>query len=459
MSNQEKTLFIPVVSPEKLNPNFKLLMDNPSYHPARQMLDHIYQDFIDLDGNVLEQFQTTAFDARFFELYLFAYFSKSGFEVDQTNQSPDFIVTRDGLTVAVEATTVNPSNSENAGRNVLASELNPEEYEHYLENELPMKFGSPLYSKLQLNYWELEHCKGKPFVLAIEAFFNEESLGYPESVISEYLYGQRQSADWTSDGELEIHTEAVDSHTSGTKTMPSNFFEQPGTEHISAVVFTNSGTHAKFTRMGYQQGFGTDHFEIHRRGFGFAPDPDAQDPAYFSYSLAQPPLVEWWGQGLVVHHNPNALFPLPKDFFPGSMQAYIEDGQYKADIPDWHPFTSATIVFHFEESKSWSMTGPRVYVTPIARSEFRNEFPFDTDAMGITTEEGWFTDESMSFLGVVLKDKIDHDWGYVILARDEQFIFRAIDTAHSRPTRKVARTELQLAMAKLVMEGQRIFPQ
>ena len=244
MSNQEKTLFIPVVSPEKLNPNFKLLMDNPSYHPARQMLDHIYQDFIDLDGNVLEQFQTTAFDARFFELYLFAYFSKSGFEVDQTNQSPDFIVTRDGLTVAVEATTVNPSNSENAGRNVLASELNPEEYEHYLENELPMKFGSPLYSKLQLNYWELEHCKGKPFVLAIEAFFNEESLGYPESVISEYLYGQRQSADWTSDGELEIHTEAVDSHTSGTKTMPSNFFEQRGTEHISAVVFTKSGTHA-----------------------------------------------------------------------------------------------------------------------------------------------------------------------------------------------------------------------
>ena len=459
MSNQEKTLFVPVVSQEKLNPNFKRVMENPSYHPARQMLDHIYQDFIDLDGNFLEQFQTTAFDARFFELYLFAYFSKSGFEVDKTYQSPDFILTRNGLTVLVEATTVNASQAEHSERNVLLSELNAEEYEHYLENDLPMKFGSPLYSKLNLKYWELEHCKGKPFVLAIEAFFNEEALGFPESFISGYLYGQRQSAEWTSDGVLEIHTETVDSHTSGAKTIPSNFFEQPDTEHISAVIFTNSGTHAKFTRMGYQQGFGIDHFEILRRGYSFAPDPEAKDPAYFFYSLSQAPLVEWWGQGLVVHHNPNALYPLPKDFFPGAMQAYIEDGQYKAEIPDWHPFTSTTVDLHFETPKSTSMTEPRVYVTPITKSQFRNVFPFDIDVMGITTEEGWFTDETESFLGVVVKDKADQDWGYIILARDEHFIFRAIDTAHSMPTRETARIDLQSAIGKLVMQGQRIFPQ
>ena len=458
MPKQEKTLFIPVVSPEKLNPNFKRLMDDPIYHPARQMLDHIYQDFIDLDGNFLEQFQTTAFDARFFELYLFAYFSKSGFEVDQTNQSPDFMVTRDGLTVAVEATTVNPSEGQHSQRNTLPSELGPEEYEHYLANDLPMKFGGPLFSKLQLEYWKLEHCEGKPFVLAIEAFFNEESLGFSDSAISQYLYGQRQSADWTRDGVLEIHTENIDSHTSGVKTIPSNFFEQPGTERISAVVFTNSGTHAKFSRMGYQQGFGTDHFEIHRRGFCLTPDPNAKDPSYFAYSLAQPPLVEWWGQGLVVHHNPHALFPLPRDYFPGAMQVYVEDGQCKSDIPEWHPFVSKTFIFHFEESKSWSMTGPRVFVTPITRNDFRGEFPFDTDDMGLTMEEGWFTDESESFLGVILEDKTDSDWGYVILARDEHFVFRAIDAAPSFPTREIARSELQLAIARLVMNGQRIFP-
>ena len=459
MSKQEKTLFAPVVSPEKLNPNFKLLMDHPSYHPARTMLDHIYQGFIDLDGNFLEQFQTTAFDARFFELYLFAYFSRSGFEIDHTYQRPDFMVTRNGLTVAVEATTVNPSGAKHSERNVLPSELSLEEYSHYLANELPMKFGSPLYSKLNEEYWKLEQCEGKPLVLAIEAFFNEESLGFSDNAISEYLYGQRQSADWRKDGTLEIHTESVDSHTSGSKTIPSNFFDQAGAEHISAVVFTNSGTHAKFTRMGYQQGFGTDHFEVIRRGFCYTLDPDAKDPSFFSYSLSQPPMVEWWGQGLVVNHNPNALFPLPKDFFPGAMQAYIEDGQYKSDMPDWHPFTSLTFSLHLDNSRPSSISAPRVLVLPISEKEFRGAFPFDTNAVGITTEEGWFTDESESFLGVILEDKIDHDWGYVILARDEHLIFRAIDTAHSMRTREIARQELQLAIAVLAMQGQRIFPQ
>lgn len=459
MPDQEKTLFVPVVPEERLNPNFKQVLDNPSYHPARQMLDHIYQDYIDLDGNFLEQFQTTGFDARFFELYLFAYFSKAGFEVDQTYQSPDFIVTRNGLTVAVEATTVNPSATEHSERNVLLSDLNAEEYRRYLENELPIKFGSPLFSKLKLKYWELEQCRGKPFVLAIEAFFNEEALGLSDSVISGYLYGQRQSAEWTSDGTLDIHTETVESHTSGVKIIPSNFFEQPDTEHISAVIFTNSGTHAKFTRMGYQQGFGTEHFEVIRRGLCFSPDPDAQDPAYFSYSLSQPPLVESWGQGLVVHHNPNALYPLPMDFFPDAMQSYIEDGKYKSDVPDWHPFTSTTVELHFGESKSSLITGFRVYVTPIKKSEFRALCPFSADNTWPVTEEGWFIDETESFLGVVVKHRADQDWGYVILARDEHSIFRAIETAADIPNRQDARISLQMAIAKLIMQGQRIFPQ
>ena len=369
------------------------------------------------------------------------------------------MVTRNGLTVAVEATTVNPSDAKHSERNVLPSELSREEYSHYLANELPMKFGSPLYSKLNEEYWKLEQCKGKPLVLAVEAFFNEESLRFSDYAIAEYLYGQRQSADWTKDGVLDIHTESVDSHTSGSKTIPSNFFDQAGTEHISAVVFTNSATSAKFTRMGYQQGFGTDHFEVIRRGFCYTLDPDAKDPSFFSYSLSQPPMVEWWGQGLVVNHNPNALLPLPKDFFPGAMQAYIEEGKYKSDMPDWHPFSSLTFTLHFEGSPRSSITEPRVFVLPISEKEFRGAFPFKTNALGITTEEGWFTDESESFLGVILKDKIDHDWGYVILARDENFIFRAIDTAHSMQTREIARQELQLAIAKLAMQGQRVFPQ
>ena len=225
MADLEKSLFVPIVQPEKLNPHFQLLVDAPSYHPTRNMLELIYQDFDDPDGNFLQQFQTTGFDARFFELYLFAYFSNSGFEVDRSHPSPDFIVTRDGVTVAVEATTVNPSQGNLFAGQSLPSKLDPRELAHFQDEELPIRFGSPLLSKLtkKNRYWELEHCKGRPFILAIQAFFNEESLTPADSSLTQYLYGQRASAGWTTEGNLEVHTDIVESHTYGAKTINSIF--------------------------------------------------------------------------------------------------------------------------------------------------------------------------------------------------------------------------------------------
>ena len=460
MADPKRTLFEPVGPPEKLNPHFKLLVDAPRYHPTRAMLDQVYQDFDDPDGNFLEQFQTTGFDARLFELYLFAYFSRSGFKVDRTHPSPDFIVARKGVTVSIEATTVNPSQGEQLARDLLPSRLDSRQFAHFQDQELPIRFGSSLFSKLKKRYWELEHCRDQPFILAIEAFFNDESLNLSDNGLAQYLYGLRVSAGWTTEGILEVRTDIVESHISGDKRIPSNFFGQPGAENVSAVVFTNSGTHAKFTRMGYQQGFGIDQFDISRLGFSYNPHPDAKDPTYFEYSLAEPPLVESWGQGLVVNHNPNALFPLPRDFFPEAVQEYIEDGEYKSDLPDWHPIVSKTLVRHFARPENRPPRVPRVHVAAIAKSDFENICRFAVDDPNpILTQDGWFIDETESFLGVVLWDKTSQDWGYVILARDEHFQFRAIDAVASMSARDIARRKLQFAIAKLVAEGQRIFPQ
>ena len=56
------------------------------------MLEDVFDSFEDPDGNFKEQFQTTGFDSRFFELYLYSYFSRSGFSVDRSHPYPDFIV-------------------------------------------------------------------------------------------------------------------------------------------------------------------------------------------------------------------------------------------------------------------------------------------------------------------------------------------------------------------------------
>jgi hypothetical protein len=429
-------------------------------------LDEIYRSFEDPEGNFLEQFQTTGFDARYFELYLFAYFSHSGFAVNRTYPNPDFLVSRDGITVAVEATTVNPATSGALAKfGKAVSELADEEFREYVENELPIRFGSPLFSKLQKNYWELAHCRDLPFVLAIEAFHDEESLAFSDSALTQYLFGLEQTASWTQDGRLKIDSTGVKQHTVGEKSIPSNFFGRPGTDHVSAVMFTNSGTNAKFARMGYQHGIGCEVIDIVRWGFCFNPDPDAMDPTLFSYNLNEPPFVESWGQGLVVLHNPNCLHPIPKDFFVHAVQCYVEEDSLAWDHPGWHPIVSKTYIVYLGEVKQkpaemFPRRKPRLAVGAITKSEFHTACGFAIPAPNpIGEEQGWFSDETDSFLGVIVRDKIDNDWGFVVLARDEFFRFRAIRSECSLATRNQARMELQAKIAELLSSPQRIFPQ
>lgn len=109
--SQAGKLFDLVVPEQKLDANFARIRTAATSIASRAMLEDVFETFEDPDGNFQEQFQTTAFDSRFFELYLYAYFSRSGFSLDRSHPNPDFIVEREGTRVAVEATTVNPSTS------------------------------------------------------------------------------------------------------------------------------------------------------------------------------------------------------------------------------------------------------------------------------------------------------------------------------------------------------------
>ena len=223
--------------------------------PTRLMANEIFQDFTDTDGNFLGQFQTTGFDSRTFELYLYAYLSRSGYTVNREHEQLDFIATRGGVAVAIEATTVNPTQTKDTIDTRKLIDLTTEELREKLSNELPIRFGGPLFSKLNKKYWELEQCRWIPIVFAIEAFHEEGSLYFSDSSLGQYLYGLRHYPDWIEDGHLVVKSEEVKDHKWGAKVIPSNFFQQPNAEHVSAVIFSNSGTYTKFCRMGYQAGY------------------------------------------------------------------------------------------------------------------------------------------------------------------------------------------------------------
>ncbi len=166
LSKIKTDLFQPIIDVKKLSSSFDYVRTHPVAEPARIMTNEIFQDFPNPDGNFVEQFQTTGFDARTFELYIFAYLSRSGFQVKRDYDRPDFIVTRNGVSSAIEVTTVNPNQKIEYGTAPSPQrELSEEELQEKLQNELPVRFGSPLFSKLNDKYWELEQCKGIPFDL------------------------------------------------------------------------------------------------------------------------------------------------------------------------------------------------------------------------------------------------------------------------------------------------------
>lgn len=456
----KKDLFKPIVDASKLDEGFEYMRTSRVSEPARLMANEIFQDFPDMDGNFVEQFQTTGFDSRIFELYLYAYFSRSGYSVDRAHQQPDFIVTKGGVAVAIEATTVNPTQTEDTVDTRRIADLTVEELREKLENELPIRFGGPLFSKLNKEYWRLEQCRGIPVVLAIEAFQEEGSLYFSHSSLGQYLYGQRHYPDWTEDGHLTIKSRETTDHRWGSKVIPSNFFGQPNAEYVGAVVFSNSGTHAKFSRMGYHAGYYRGNTHGIRRGTCWNPDPDATTPMEFSYEIDDPPVAESWGQGLVVFHNPYALFQVPRGYFVDAAEMYIKDGQIQSDVPHFFPYMSQTLFVSLDRGPFDSAEAQQLPIESLLKHEFDALRP----ARHVTTptvavEKEWFADRQRILLGSLLLDRTDEDWVYVVLGRDQLGTFRWIDGEVSIEDRDEARERLLAKMLKTLESGQRVFPQ
>lgn len=457
-----QTLFDLVVASSEVHPSFEAIRTQSASHPARWMMDRVFEHFVDSDGNFVQQLQSAGFDARIFELYLSAYFYYSGFDIERPTPAPDFIVSLNGKRVAVEATTVNPPTAgvlAKLGKQI--SDLSHEELSEYQRHELPLRFGSPLFSKLNKRYWELPDVQGLPFVLAIEAFHDDDSLGLGDSALAGYLYGISHNSSWDDAGALSIEFDRIYSHVIGPKTVPSSFFEQPDTEHVSAVLFTNAGTYAKFNRMAYQAGVGGDTIEMRRVGYCSNLDKDVRDPTYFTYDVGNPPIVEWWGQGLVVLHNPRAKHPLEMDFFPDAVHTFFEEGRVRDMIPDWHVFSSKTVTFDLGEIKARLREVlppeiPRCAVGGITKEEFYNWTGFEPPES--YSEDGWFCDEAIGFLGVVLRDNRDGKFGFSIWARDEFFDFFECESRTQLRTRFEAVRTLQQRIARLLTTPQRVFP-
>jgi hypothetical protein len=248
-------VFSPVVPSSELNPSFLLVATHESFIPSRSVIERMMPFFEDVDGNFVREFQTGGFDARIWELYLFAALTEMGFAFDRSFQAPDYLCRSLGPEMFVEAVTANPTVVGG-----IAAEPFPEDdvgamKEYFLEY-MPIKWGSPLISKLNKRYWELPHVTGKPLILAIQDFHGPMAMSFSFGTLLPYLYGVSFSALYDERGNLVVGTAERSTHTWRGKTIPSGFFRQPGAEHVSAVLSNPVGTISKFNRMGIVAGFG-----------------------------------------------------------------------------------------------------------------------------------------------------------------------------------------------------------
>ncbi len=336
--------FFKVVRPDKpRHPDFGSLADLHGYLPARRIIEPMMRWYDDADGNFVEQFQTNGFDQRIWELYLFAAFTEIGYVLDRRHAVPDYMLQGPHGTIAVEAVTVAPSQ---AGELAAPPSRETEgDRRAYLDEYMPIKFGSALFSKLRKKYWEQGEVAGKPLVFAIEDFSSPGSMVNTRSALPRYLYGFAYDRRYDADGHLVITPRKLQEHRWGEKAIPSGFFDLEDAKHVSAVLFSNSGTIAKFNRMGVLAGFCPDDVVLVRSGTRPNPSPDASAPIPFHEIVNAPGYEEFWSEGLSVYHNPNAAIPLDPRALPYATHHFLKaDGQMLTKFTNLDPLASQTVI-------------------------------------------------------------------------------------------------------------------
>lgn len=335
--------FAPVAAESRWHPTFRALRSGDAFSAARAVIKALMRWHEDVDGNFVEQFQTTAFDARIWELYLFATLTEAGLAIERPKPAPDFVARGVHGDFAIEATTINPRlEGGHRAQSVRpsAGEDNRQYYQHYL----PIRYGGPLTAKLGKRYWEQSAAAGMPLVFAIQDFHDSMSMSYSGSALPMYLYGWRHEAKRNDDGRLVITPIRVTEHAWGSKVVPSGFFDQPDAENVSAVIFNSLGTLSKFNRMGVQAGFGSENVVLIHSGAMADPDPDADEPLRFSDKVTVDS-QELWMDGMDVFHNPNAVHPLDPQLLPhAAHHRLLPSGLIETTAQGGKIFSSSTAV-------------------------------------------------------------------------------------------------------------------
>jgi hypothetical protein len=319
-------IFDPRVPENRRNRYYRLLVEDPVHFPARVMMEELAYWFKDPDGVFIRALQGNEFNSRLFELYLHAVFYELDFEISRDHPQPDYCLQKGADQVFVEVATIAEQ------ENVEQLEVNEEtlrEIERHAAEEMPFKFQRALLNKVRhrpepsrLHYWELDHVRGNPFVIALHDYSRPMSMAFSSMALQEYLYGWRV----TREGVCET----FDRHVVGERSIPVNFFSHDRHTHIAAVMLATQGTIPKFNRMGRLAGLRSPNSLAIVTG---ARTDGQGDVRPFRAIVEERKYSELWHEGIYIFHNPRAVHPLDPELFPHVIHVFQTDDGIEQLVP------------------------------------------------------------------------------------------------------------------------------
>lgn len=315
-------LFAPLVNESRLHRQFRDLRDAPFHSGSRALMNSLYSRMGDPNGNFLRDFQGSGFHSRLFELACFAYLESANLKIDRSYPQPDFLASRDSVTVAVESVTANPSHDQ--GQDIAIDrmpDLSQEEIYEKVAGEFPRRMSAILHKKLSKRYHHAAHVSGKPLVFMIAPNFEAGSVFYTDDALLYCLYGPPESEPiWQG--------------------RPAFFWDnQAGS--ISAVLYCNAFTVSRFFRLAFATA--KSPIVAIRSGVCYRPHSSSDfGGCKFEFQVGDPAAPrETWDEGVTLFHNPFAAHPLPQGFLPASSTISIRDGYIYREVLGFHPLVSS----------------------------------------------------------------------------------------------------------------------
>ncbi|KXV02788.1 hypothetical protein AD929_01730 [Gluconobacter potus] len=319
----------PDVDEKKLHSKYKILRDHLVQSGELKILQEWVSGFVDRDNKIVKEFQTS-FHSAFWEFFLHAFLKEAGFEVNYSEDRPDFIITSP-RPVVVEAVI---SEIKKEGRKEDTRDLGDmldttepvvksAQFDEIIDEAITRHSNSiqKKSAKYLNEYLSLDWVKDStPFVVALGSY-DQIHYGreFTHSMLA-LLYGRRYNP------ATKGYTKIDEIKKPGTQaSIPVGIFLNEEFSHISAIIFSCTVTLGKLTSMAISEG-------VYTGANGVLNVRHDMDPPNFKGHIVTIENPEYLSDGVFVFFNPNAKNPLPTDFFSktNAVSMFEMDGNISA---------------------------------------------------------------------------------------------------------------------------------